>query len=435
MDHLHPIEQLAPAELDALVDAKLARIVAHARAHSPFHRERLGAAPVAGRADLARLPLLDKDAWMAASPPYAEASLTGPLAGAYVFRTGGSTGEPKFSAFTVPEFRLLTGFLQRAYYAGGLRASDRVANLFAAGSLYASFVYINRVLEELGTLNFPITTSMPPELVAQHVRRFGINTLVGFPSWLLQVAERLVAEGLTVEKIFYGGEHLYEEERRFLRERLGATVIQSAGYAAVDAGLVGYQCTHASGALHHVVADHLYMEILHPETFEPVAPGEEGLIVVTDLDRELQPVIRYVVGDLGRMVAGPCACGRTAPRFELLRRGDDVLRIGYANLTYNEVATAFAGVPELTATVQMIKEREAMRDRLSFRIEVRDPEAIDPAALAARLEAALTAVKPDVAKLLAQGYLHPIGFEFLPSGAIPRMPVTGKFKRTLDLSK
>jgi phenylacetate-coenzyme A ligase PaaK-like adenylate-forming protein len=213
------------------------------------------------------------------------------------------------------------------------------------------------------------------------------------------------------------------------------TVIGSAGYGAVDTGLMGYQCEHATGGEHHVLGDHTYMEIVDPTTLAPVGPGEEGLILVTSLDRQLQPVIRYNIGDLGRWIDSPCPCGRTAPRFVLLRRGDDVLRIGYANVTYDEVSAAFAGATELTSTVQMIKEREARRDKLSFRIEVREPDGLDVEALGDRLTAALSAAKPDIGKLLATGYIHPLAFEFLPVGAIPRLPVTGKFKRTLDLSR
>ena len=82
----------------------------------------------------------------------------------------------------------------------------------------------------------------------------------------------------------------------------------------------------------------------------------------------------------------------------------------------------------LTA-VQMVKTREDRRDRLTFRIEAREP--FDPAALSA----ALLAAKPDLAKLLETGYLHPLAFEHLPPGGLPRLPVSGKLKRVLDLSR
>ena len=429
-----PIEVMNEAERRRWVDARLAERVAHARAHSPFYRAHLAGVTVDGLADLERLPVLEKGPFMAASPPDGEGTLTGPMGGAYVFRSGGSTGDPKFSLYAHGEFRRLAEIFLRTYGAAGLRPEDRVGNLFASGSLYASFVFVNRLLEEMGCLSFPFSNTASPEVVARHVRMFGINVLVGFPSWLLQVAGAIAQEGLRVEKIFYAGEHLYDEERRYLQEALGCTLIASAGYGAVDTGLMGYQCERSGGRVHHVHSDHVILEFVDPETHEPVPPGVEGLILVTNLDRALQPVIRYNIGDLGRWVEGPCPCGRTTPRFELLGRGDDALRIGYASLTYDEVSQAFAGVPELTATIQMVKEREAHKDKLRFRIEVPAPEALDHQALGERLSAVLATAKPDIGKLLETGYIPPLAFEFLPPGGIPRVAVTGKLKRTLDLS-
>jgi phenylacetate-coenzyme A ligase PaaK-like adenylate-forming protein len=411
-------ERAPEAVWGPLADAKLASLVALAIEKSPFHRDRL--VPVASRAELAKLPVLDKDAWMAASPPHSSAALTRRLGNAYVFRTGGSTGDPKFSVFATAEFRAFVKYFKRTYHAAGLRPSDRVANLFACGSLYASFIFVNRMLEATGCLNFPFTTATEPAAVARHVKLFGINTLVGFPSWLLQVADALEAEGVGVEKIFYAGEHLYPDERQHLARRLGARVIASAGYAAVDAGMVGYQCEAAGAStVHHLLADHAHLEILHPETLQP---ADEGLVVVTNLDRRLQPVIRYNLGDMARHVPGGCACGRTAPRFELLHRGDDSLRIGFATLTYTEVQHALSG---LVGAIQLERTREARKDRLTIRVE---GASIEPNQVLDALQRA----KPDLAKLLASGYLHPLHVEVVAQ--IPRLPVSGKLKRVIDLA-
>lgn len=428
MGELEAVETASEADWGAIADTKLASLIALARQRSPFHRDRLAGLDVRTRADLVRVPVLDKDDWLAASPPRSEAALTRKLAGAYVFRTGGSTGDPKFSAFAASEFRAFVRYFRRTYRAAGLLPADRVANLFACGSLYASFVFVNRMLEETGCLNFPFTTSALPSEVARHVEMFGINTLLGFPSWIMQVGEAIAAAGLKVEKIFYAGEHLYPDERAYLQERIGARLIVSAGYAAVDAGMVGYQCGHEAGrgAVHHVLADHCHVELLDPETLQP---AETGLIVVTNLDRHLQPVIRYQVGDLGRWVNGDCECGRTAPRFELLQRGDDVLRLGFANLTYAEVQAALAPFAELSSAIQLVKSRHERKDQLTIRVEATGHVPAE------RITDALATAKPDLGKLLAGDYLHPIRYELLPPGGLPRLPVTGKLKRVIDESR
>ncbi len=423
--------EAADAEvLGALVDAKLRALCAAARAGSPFHRERLAGVNVAGRADLVRVPILTKDDWVAASPPRSDAALTQPLGGAYVFRSGGSTGEPKFSIYAAAEFAASMAYFRRTYVSAGLRPGDRVANLFAAGGLYASFVFVNRLLEELGCLNFPYTAAAPADVVADGAARFGIDTLLGFPSLLLQVAPALAARGVRIRKVFYAGEHLHAEDRAALIAQLGCEIVASAGYGAVDSGLMGYQCEAMTGGEHHVLADHAWLEVVHPETLAPVPEGDEGLLVVTNLDRLLHPVIRYRVGDLARLVPGPCPCGRTTPRFELLGRGDDALRLGYATVTRAEVLAAFAGSPGLTSAVQLVKRREDGREALLVRVEV--PAQADAEGLAARLTARLLDAKPDLAKMAAAGNLAWPRVEVLAPGAIPRVAVTGKFRGTID---
>lgn len=415
---LDPTETLDAAALGALIDAKLRDLVAAARAGSPWHAARLGDWVFSGRADLARVPVADKDAWVAATPPHGTGALTRELGAAYVFRSGGSTGEPKFAYYAHTEFVAAMPYFIRSYGAVGLRPGDRVANLFAAGGLYASFVFVGRMLEELGCLSFPYTAGAAPDVVADGAARFGFDALLGFPSWLMQVAPALNARGARVPKIFYAGEHLHPDDRAKLQDWLGAETIASAGYAGVDSGLIGHQCTATTGgAVHHVLADHCYAEI------EP-----DGQLVVTNLDRRLHPVIRYRVGDRARWVEGPCPCGRTTPRFELLGRGDDALRIGYATVTRAEVLAALAGEPAVGAAVQLAKVRVGDQDGLVLRLEAEAPDA----GLAARLRATVLAAKPDVAKLIAGGSVADLMVEVLAPGAIPRVPVTGKFRGTVD---
>ncbi|MEB3330700.1 MAG: AMP-binding protein, partial [Candidatus Sericytochromatia bacterium] len=284
-----------PSEAQAaLVDAKLRALLQLAAAQAPLYRQLWGPlGPFGGLADLGRLPLLTKETWVAASPPRSSDALTGPLTDAVVFRSGGSTGAPKFSVYGHREFAGCMPLFARTYRAAGLRPGDRVANLFAAGGLYASFSFVNRLLETLSCLSFPYTAAADAEAVADGCARFGIDVLVGFPSRLLQVAPALQARGVRIAKIFYAGEHLHPDDRQHLTEALGCTVIASAGYGAVDSGLMGHACEARAGGFHHVLADHVVVEVVDPATGLARPPGEPGALVVTNLDRHLQPVIRY----------------------------------------------------------------------------------------------------------------------------------------------
>jgi len=428
---------LAAPEIEALSRLKLRTLLEIARARSPFYRDRLQDLPLHDPDVLSAIPVLTQEDLVANSPPESEALLTGPLTAAYLFRSGGTTGAPKFSPFAVTEFQRWIAIFQRTYGAAGLVASDRVANLFVSGSLYASFIFINRMIEEMGCLNLPFTSAAPPDTVSSQLERFDVNVLMGIPSWLLEVVSELSPLAASrVTKVFYGGENLYPEEREWLHERLpNLDIIASGGYAAVDSGMIGFQCQAAPASVHHVHADHVILELVDPETLQPVAPGEVGLILVTTLDRHLMPLIRYRIGDVGRWVPGDCPCGRSMPRFELLGRGDDTLRIGIATVGIDEILPAIAQIPGLSTHAQIVKERIARKDQLTVRVERLPATELPPEALSDALGKLIRLQKPDLAKLEASGYVHPLRIEVLEPRCIGRVTVTGKIRRVVDRSR
>ncbi|MEB3196936.1 MAG: AMP-binding protein [Candidatus Sericytochromatia bacterium] len=432
MDAFDPVESWEREARERWIDTRLGALLTRAR-QAPLYRARLADCPAGtplGLPTLAHLAPLDKATWVAASPPRSHEALTGPLTDALVFRSGGSTGDPKFSIYSHAEFAAAMPLFSRTYRAAGLAPEDRVANLFAAGSLYASFKFVDRLLETMGCLNFPYTASADAEVVADGVTRFGLNVLVGFPSRLLQVMPAIAARGARIEKIFYAGEHLHPEDRQRLVRELGVRVIASAGYGAVDSGLMGHACPASPPGHHHVLSDHVWLEIVDPDHGGPVGPGEPGELLVTNLDRHLQPVIRYRVGDRARWVGADCPCGRKTPVFDLLGRADDALRLGYATLTRAEALAALATVAPVGQAVQLVKQRQAGREVLCLRVEVLEPEA-DPG-LAERLAEALLRSKPDLARLIGTGSLAPVRVELYPQNGIPRVSVTGKFQGVRD---
>jgi phenylacetate-CoA ligase len=430
---IHPLDTLSLAERQCLADERLKTLLLHAYHQAPLHRGRFLSEPTGGLCDLETLPLLHKAEWMPHSPPYGERALSAPLASGYVFRTGGTTGEPNFSLFSHTEFQTAIAAFKRVYLAAGLAPLDRVANLFASGNLYASFLFVNRLLEELDCLIFPFSQTSDPELVAWHIKQFNLNVLLGFPTWLLTIADTLAKQKIPVQKVFYAGEHLYVAERAHLKALLNADTIHSAGYAAVDAGLIGYQCPFTEGGHHHVLTGHCHLEIINPETLATCGPGETGLLVVTNLERFWQPVIRYVVGDLGRWQAEDCPCGRSSPVFELLGRGTDSLRIGYAVVSHAEITAALQDLPDRHAHLQLVKSRADMVDQLTLRIELSEKPAPDHChARTAQIRHAIETAKPDLKRLIDHGYVAPLLIECVEPGALPRHPTTGKLLRTLD---
>lgn len=323
----------------------------------------------------------------------------------------------------------------RGAYAVGLRKGDRVANFFYSGGLYGSFLSVNRAIELVGCNSFPFTSSVPPEQIPYFLRAYDIDTLMGLPSWLLRVFDAIKAdgEGIRIRKVFYTGEHLYAPEQDYLRETFGVEVIASIGYGTVDAGPIGFQCPHSESGVHHIHADHQFVELIDRRTREPAEPGGFGELLITNLNRRLMPMIRYRIGDLGRWVEGDCPCGRTMPRFELLGRSDDILVVGGVAIPYGDFQQAASVVPGLSSMIQLEASLEGHHDCLVLRAELVGVDSLaDTGALARLLETAVLGRIPEVEQALSKGLLAKLDFEVLPAGGLPRLERTGKVMRLID---
>lgn len=429
-DPEHPFENRAPTKW-----ARLQELLAYARQNSPFFADRFAERPFEQYSEFEDLPLLEGGDVYHNTPPQGEGLLTGPLEHAYVFASGGSTGDPKFSFYTYDEFNEVTTLLSEIYQVAGITSHDVVGNLFMAGNLWTSFIVANEALEKIGCVTLPIAGNAEIDLVLRYLRLFRPTALIGLPSIIIQLAEMVKAQNLDirVRTVLYGGEHMGPEARAFLRETLGCEAIVSAGYASVDAGPVGYQCSRAEGTVHHLLYDYQFLEIIDADTGEALLRGSVGEIVVTNLNRRLMPIIRYRTGDMGRRVEGVCQCGRPGVRFELLGRCDDVVRVGSVTIYPGNIEPVLAREPLLSRLFQIVAERDGIKDRLVIRTEAVDASQADCAALEARLERKILDGYEELAEALREGWLGDLRVEVLPRGGIPRVRRTGKIRRVLDL--
>lgn len=429
-----PWESLAEDERRSLTSRRLAEYVAYARACVPFYRERLAAYRPASDQPLAAVPVLKSDDLRRMLPPAGSRLLADKAAAYTVFQSGGTTGFPKTTLFTHSELEALTLPNARGFHAVGLRRSDRVANLFAVGGLYMTFIHINRMLQQYGCMNFPFANNTPVDFMHTVAKLFKVNCFSGIASVVLSALrgmEILGTAGIEIEKIFYGGEHLYEADKLEIRRKFGTRVIAAPGYGTVDSWYIGYQCLATPTGVFHAHDDQCYLEIVDEATGRACGDGETGMAYATAFPRRLTPIVRYRVGDRARW-RGLCPCGRTTPTFELLGRGDDLLRIGYDSLDYRDVQAAVARIPGLSGTVQMEKERRAGRDRLILRVETEAPRS-GRARLAKALERGLLAERPTFRKAVAEKTVWPLGVELVAPGSLPRNPRTGKLQRVKDV--
>jgi len=429
-----PYEALPQGEREVIMRARLKEILIYARENSPFYRERLAQADLNSANPLKNVPYLIAQNLRDNLPPVNRNLLTSLDNGFTVFQSGGTTGIPKTSLFTHEELEIINRCNARGFFGVGLTEHDRVANLWAVGGLYMTFVHMNRCLQQYGCMSFPFSNQTPVDFVKTVTELFNINCFSGITSVVLNALREMDQKDrgkIKIEKVFFGGEHIYDADRNELQDRFGVKVIKAPGYGTVDSWYLGYQCQNTTNGIFHAFDDMVHLEMLDEETGAEVPRGEVGMLFTTVFVRKLTPIIRFRVGDKARWLKEPCPCGRTTPLFELLGRGDDVLRIGYDSVDYNSVQALLATISGASGRLQMEKQRKDGKDLLILRIET-DAPANKHAEMSKELDHKFIEARPSFREFMKKGTIWPLQIEWLAEGKLPQNSRTGKLVRIID---
>ncbi|MFC4157932.1 phenylacetate--CoA ligase family protein [Chitinimonas lacunae] len=410
----------------------LSQLVAHARHHSPYYARRLAALPEQGW-QLHDLPLTDPaDYWQDSESLDGWPVLSGAVDDAHVFKTGGSTGQGKLAVYRRSEWRhFVTAFGEAM--AAQLQAGDRVANLFFAGDLYTSFLFIHGALAHapLPVLEFPFTGAVESATLAEAIHRYRINVLACVPAQLLRFADHLDRHGLTlpeVNTVLYGGESLFAAQLPQLKRVLPKARFASIGYASVDAGLLGASAPDCTLGEHRVFDGDTLVEIVDEHSGEPIEEcGRTGVLVVTNLTRTLMPLLRYPVGDLAAWTE---VAGTPRRKFVLCGRASQShrIRVGTLSLFPDEIGQR---VRELAGERpwQLWIERSGSADRLTLRWEADGCTTAE--ALTQSLSAALLTHYPELQALRTSGELI-WSVEACSAAKLALHPRSGKLLRVVD---
>lgn len=416
---------------------RLVDIVTFAKQSTRFYASRLNEFKKTEEHPLANVPILNSSDLREHLPPKGTGLVSSSTEDYTVFQSGGTTGFPKTTLFSHEELEALNALNARGFFAVGLKETDRVANMFAVGGLYMTFIHINRMLQQYGCMNFPFSNHTPADFVGTVTQLFNINCFTGIASVVLDCLRKIHESGvrdLKIEKVFYGGEHMYDADKLELRNKFGTEIIAAPGYGTVESWYIGYQCDKSPTGVFHAHDDQCYLEILNEDTGKHCGPEEVGLLVVTPFARRLTPIIRYKVGDRAKFLKDLCPCGRTTPVFKLLGRGDDVLRIGYDSVDYNFIQDVAMRSGLVLGSIQMEKKREDGKDCLILRFETDAPKEKFES-IAKHLREQITNERPSLREFIAKGTVKPLVVEIYPANSIPKNPRTGKLIRVIDAIK
>lgn len=311
----------APAQLEALQQQKLQRLLQHAAAHVPYYREvfsRLGIGPddLCKYEVFRRLPLLTKATIRENTPALCAENAT---PGDFIPNsTSGSTGEP----LRFFNDRRLAGWRQAVVWRNQAWVhslySDREAHLWGAQIDLARAARLRERLH--GWLHQTIMLSsydLSDASMAQYaerLRRFRPRLLISYPGALATFCQYLEQHGLRIpglRAVITSAEQLHDWQRSLIERTLAVPVFDR--YGCREFGNIAHECDRHQG--YHVNVERFFVEILD-DAGAPVAPGEIGNLYITDLDNYVFPFIRYAIGDRAVAAAHACGCGRGLPLIE-----------------------------------------------------------------------------------------------------------------------
>ena len=349
------------------------------------------------------------------------------------FYSGGSSGEPKLSMFTYEDYHRQMEVAAEGLYAAGLDPKkDRCMNLFYAGSLYGGFTSFFTILEKLKAIHFPMGATTDFAMVGQTIVRNNVDTLLGMPSYLGQLFtenEDLFKKYKGIKKVFYGGEHFSEGQRKYLITTFGVELIRSATYGSVDAGPLGFQCPYGEGGVHHLHEKLHDLEIVKLDSDSPVINDEVGRLLFTSKVRHGQKIVRYAIGDVGRYVSGPCQCGRVGTRFELLGRFGDVFRIGTVFLSYQKFQKILLDQLDYSGSFQLHLHPSSGSDKEKLILKIEKSHNVNDSQTMNDL---LLKHYPDLALSVKEDKVLSFESKVVERQELTFNPTTGKLKSVID---
>ena len=288
--------------------------------------------------------------------------------------SSGTTGNPTVVYHDRHDLDSWANLMARSLYSAGVRDTDIFQNICGYG-LFTGGLGFQYGVEKLGCLSIPAGAGNSLRQI-KLMRDFGTSVAHAIPSYLGRLFDVFREEGLDPRRdtqlhtLVIGAEPHSEEHRRRIEELFGVKAYNSFGLSEMNGPGVAFECTEQNGL--HVWEDAYLVEIIDPLTLAPVAAGEIGELVMTTLDRQAMPLIRYRTRDLTRFIPGPCPCGRTHRRIDRIAgRSDDMFIIKGCNVFPMQIEGILLKLPEVGDDYRITLETIADVDEMVIEVEVK----------------------------------------------------------------
>lgn len=428
------LESLSESEVRDLQDERLRQQVRHCYDHAPFWRAKFqeaGISPedIRGVHDLPLVPFSHKaelQADQASYPPYGSYLAVEPAGCRKFFTTSGTTGRPVVRTYNERDWAyVIQRFVRRPFLKPGdvavlLGPTDGLLGPSAAVESWSAMGALTVRASRFSTeAKIKLIHELRPALVC------------GTATFLLYLAEKAAAMGMEFTamggvplllSVGEPGAAIEATRKRMMAAYHSQAVID--GFGITELFPLGGSCPGCADT--HVSNDFVIVEVVDPDTGEPLAPGQTGELVYSNIIGETQPLLRYRSRDIGRLAPfGPCpACGSTATRIQggIVGRVDDMIWFKGINIFPSAVEAVVRDFRGLTSEFQILLEQEGDAQTMTIRVEAASGAELGPRAdlkerLAARMLEALEGVRAAI--------------EILPAGTLERSEYKGQ--RVCDL--
>lgn len=287
--------------------------------------------------------------------------------------SSGTTGNPTVVLHTQKDLDEWANAVARCLWMVGSRPDDVFQNSAGYGMFTAGLGF-QYGAERVGMLTVPAAAGNTTRQI-KFIKDFGTTVLHAIPSYASRIYEVMKEEGVDPRRdtklrvLCIGAEPHSEEQRRRIEQDLGVKAYNSYGISEMMGPGVAFECEEQNGL--HIWEDYFIVEIIDPVTLEPVAEGEIGELVITTINREAMPLLRYRTRDLTRLLPGTCPCGRSHRRLARLQgRSDDMIILKGVNIFPIQIEKILLKFKELSSDYLITIETTDSGDVMTVEVEL-----------------------------------------------------------------
>ncbi|OZI13667.1 phenylacetate--CoA ligase [Bacillaceae bacterium SAS-127] len=370
------VEAASRSEIENLQLSRLKQTVKRVYDTVPFYKEKFDEVEVkpehiSSLKDIANLPFTKKQDLRDQYPFGLFAVPMNQVA--RIHGSSGTSGKPTIVGYTKNDLKNWATIVARSIVAAGGQKTDLFHNAFGYG-LFTGGLGLHLGAEELGLVIVPISGGNTDRQITI-LNDFKPQGICGTPSYILNIVEKMEEIGVDpansgLKYGIFGAEPWSQEMRNTLERKLQIKAVDIYGLSEIMGPGVSIECHQAQDGL-HIAEDHFIVEVIDPETLQPVEDGEEGELVFTSLTKEALPIIRYRTGDIASINRETCKCGRTTTRMSRVKgRTDDMIIVRGVNVFPSEVERILLQIEGLVPHYQIHLNRKGSMDGVELHVEV-----------------------------------------------------------------